>query len=87
MLENLNIKFVKLRIGHLIKVLRKNEKLTQSQLGEKLDLSRITIQNLESGKNATLDTLLKTLQHFDKLKAFYDHIESEINNNNYESLY
>jgi transcriptional regulator with XRE-family HTH domain len=87
MLDNLNIKDVKLQIGQLVKILRKKERLTQNQLGEKLDLSRITVQNLESGKNATLDTLLKVLQYFDKLQAFQDNIDNEISNNNYESLY
>lgn len=35
----------------LVKLLRDRDVLTQEQLAEKLGLSRLTIQNLESGKN------------------------------------
>ncbi len=87
MLGNVNIKDVKLRSGDLIKLLRKREGLTQEQLAEKLNLSRITIQNLESGKNATVDTLLKVLQHFELLNSFQQYLENEISNNNQDSLY
>ncbi len=87
MLDNVNVKDVKNRLGDLVKLLRKKEDLTQEQLGEKLSLSRITIQNLESGKNATIDTIFTVLQYFNKLEAFHTLIENEINNNSYESLY
>jgi transcriptional regulator with XRE-family HTH domain len=63
--NNLKIKDVKLEIGQLAKAYRKKQKLSQQDLAEKLDLSRITIQNLESGKNFTIDTLLKVFNHFD----------------------
>ena len=87
MLNNINIKSVKVKTGDLLKLLRKRAGVTQEQLGEQLGLSRITIQNIESGKNATMDTLLKVLQHWDMLGSFYGYVEQEINNNNYESLY
>ena len=45
---NLKIKDVKSEIGQLVKSLRKKQKLSQQELAEQLDLSRITIQNLES---------------------------------------
>lgn len=61
------IKDVKMAFGKLVKTFRKNKNLTQQELADELSLSRITIQNLESGKNFTIDTLLKTLQHFDQL--------------------
>jgi transcriptional regulator with XRE-family HTH domain len=67
---NLKIKDVKTEIGLLVKSLRKKQKLSQQELAEQLDLSRITIQNLESGKNFTIDTLLKVFKHFDVLIGF-----------------
>ncbi len=64
---NLKIKDVKSEIGQLVKSYRKEQKLSQQELAELLELSRITIQNLESGKNFTIDTLLKVFNHFDLL--------------------
>jgi transcriptional regulator with XRE-family HTH domain len=74
---NLKIKDVKSEIGQLVKSYRKREKLSRQELAEKLELSRITIQNLESGKNFTIDTLLKVLQYFDLLHAFNDFMEGK----------
>lgn len=65
--DNIKIKDIKLEIGQLVRSFRKRDKITQQELSEKLALSRITIQNLESGKNFTIDTLLKVLQHFELL--------------------
>ncbi|MES2704529.1 MAG: helix-turn-helix transcriptional regulator [Bacteroidota bacterium] len=87
MFGNITVKDVKKRIGSLVKTLRQRESLTQEELAEKLDLSRITIQNLESGKNPTMDTLLKVLQHFDLLAGFDSYVETEIQNNGQQSLY
>jgi transcriptional regulator with XRE-family HTH domain len=55
--KNLKIKDVKSEIGQLVKSLRKKQKLSQQELAEQLDLSRITIQNLESGKNFTIEQM------------------------------
>ncbi len=87
MLNNINIKNVKVKTGDLLKLLRKRAGVTQEQLGVQLGLSRITIQNIESGKNATMDTLLKVLQHWDMLGSVYDLVEKEIYNSSHESLY
>lgn len=87
MFGDLSIKDVKSQIGLLARTLRKKEKLSQHELAEKLSISRLTVQNLESGKNATLDTMLKVMQHFDKLKVINEVFANEIRNNNYESLY
>jgi transcriptional regulator with XRE-family HTH domain len=58
------------------------------ELAERLELSRITIQNLESGKNFTIDTLLKVLQYFDKLAALNDFVKGKRSENEeVESLY
>ncbi|NBA89202.1 helix-turn-helix domain-containing protein [Emticicia sp. CRIBPO] len=85
--ETLTIKDIKIKTGNLVKLLRKKENLSQDQLAVTLDLSRITIQNLESGKNITLDTLLKVFQHFDILEKFDHFVDDEIKNRNYSSLY
>ena len=67
---NLKIKDVKSEIAQLVKSYRKQQRLTQQELADQLALSRITIQNLESGKNFTIDTLLKVFNHFDTLVGF-----------------
>ena len=87
MLEHRTIKTVKSDIGILIRLLRKQEKLTQEELAEKLGLSRMTIKNIESGQNATLETFFKILRHFDVLDNFASLIEEEISNRQYKSLY
>jgi transcriptional regulator with XRE-family HTH domain len=86
MINIINIKDVKLKVGELVKVLRKRERLSQQQLAEKLGISRITIKNLESGQNTTLDTFFKVLQYFEMLEVFAGAIDNEINKN-YDSLY
>ena len=86
--DNIKIKDVKVEIGQLVKSFRKRDRISQEELAEKLDLSRITIQNLESGKNFTIDTLLKVLQHFDLLQSLHTLIkEKRANNENLKSLY
>lgn len=87
MFSNVNIADVKIRFGTLVKTLRKKQGLTQEQLGDKLNLSRITIQNLESGKNATMDTMLIVMQYLDLLTNFNDMLQTEITNSSYPSLY
>ena len=44
---NLKINDVKSEIAQLVKSYRKQQKLTQQELADQLELSRITIQNLE----------------------------------------
>jgi transcriptional regulator with XRE-family HTH domain len=86
--ENLKIKDVKAEIGQLVKSYRKKQKLSQQDLAELLDLSRITIQNLESGKNFTIDTLLKVFNHFDVMVGLNQFlIEKRIENEQMTSLY
>ena len=45
--NNLKIKDVKSEIAQLVKSYRKQQKLSQQELADQLELSRITIQNLE----------------------------------------
>ncbi len=87
-IKNIKIKDIKLEIGQLVKSFRKRDKISQEELAEKLNLSRITIQNLEAGKNFTIDTLLKVLQHFDLLNSLDEMLKDKRNDNeNTESLY
>jgi transcriptional regulator with XRE-family HTH domain len=79
--ENLKIKDVKSEFGQLVKSLRKKHKLSQQELAERLDLSRITIQNLESGKNFTIDTLLKVFNHFDAMVGLNQFLIDKRNEN------
>ena len=79
--NNLKIKDVKSEIGQLIKSHRKQQKLSQQELAEQLELSRITIQNLEAGKNFTIDTLLKVFNHFDILIGFNQFLIDKRNEN------
>lgn len=81
------VKDVKVRIGELVKLMRKRDGLSQEELARLLAMSRITIQNLESGKNATMDTMLKALQHWDLLPTMLTFIDNEIADNNVPSLY
>ena len=83
----ITIKDLKIQIGQWAKQLRKREKLSQDELAKTLKLSRITVQNLESGKNITLDTLLKVLQHFDTLANFQAFVKEETDHHKYKSLY
>lgn len=86
--NSVKIKDVKLEIAQLSKSCRKRQKISQQELAEKLDVSRITIQNLESGKNCTIDTLLKLLQYFEllaELNTFF--VERRNDNENLNSLY
>jgi transcriptional regulator with XRE-family HTH domain len=79
--RNLKIKDVKSEIAQLVKSYRKQQKLSQQDLADQLELSRITIQNLESGKNFTIDTLLKVFNHFDVLLGFNQFLMDKRNEN------
>ena len=87
MLGDVTIKNVKDALGALTRALREREGLTQEQLAEKLAISRLTIQNLERGKNVTIETILKVVQHFELLRSFNDFINTEVDNNSQKSLY
>ncbi len=67
MFDIVEIKDVKRELGFLVKALRKQRGLSQVQLAKSLDVSRTTIQNLELGKNFTVDTILKVLKEMDLL--------------------
>ncbi len=74
MFESVEIKEVKGEIGSLVKAMRKQRGLSQVQLADSLDVSRTTIQNLELGKNFTIDTILKVMKEMDLLQQLRDEI-------------
>ena len=71
MFDPIEVKDVKNNIGLLIKAIRKQRSISQQQLAASLDVSRTTIQNLEKGKNFTVDTLLKVLKELDLLDQLH----------------
>lgn len=87
MINPITIKDVKLKLGALCKKKRQSYEMSQEDLGEALGLSRYTIQKFESGKNATLDTVLKIVNHFGLLASVSKEIDREITNQNDISLY
>lgn len=83
----LNISQVTLSVGNVMRAFRKREKYSQQELADELSLSRITIQNLESGKNFTIETLLKVLKHFDLMHEFHQFFQALEANLEPKSLY
>lgn len=73
--QSVEIKDVKRNIGGVLKQFRKEFKLSQAELAKSLDVSRTTIQNVELGKNFTIDTLLKVVKSFELL----DDLNNEVN--------
>lgn len=68
MFSFITIKEVQINLGTWCKSLRRNEKLSQEELADRLAVSRLTISNLENGKNFTIDTFLKVMQYFGELE-------------------
>lgn len=87
MLEITTIKDVKVKIGEVCKALRKSNELSRDKLAEVLDVSSTTIQNIENGKNATLDNVLKVANHFGLLQSIANQIDKVIVDQNDISLY
>ncbi len=74
MFETVEIQEVKLEVGQLLKSIRKKRKISQADLAESLDVSRTTIQNMELGKNFTIDTLFKVLKELDLLQNLHNEL-------------
>lgn len=87
MIDAITIKDVKIKLGQLCKKKRQSHNLSQEDLADALGLSRYTIQKFESGKNATLDTVLKIANHFELLQTITKGIDKVITNQNDISLY
>ena len=69
------IKEVKDRIGMVCQQHRKANDLSRNELAEALGVSSTTIQNIENGKNATLDNILKIANHFGLLTTIYNALD------------
>lgn len=87
MINAVTIKEVKVQLGQLCKQKRQAYEMSQEDLAEALNLSRFTIQKFESGKNATLDTVLKIINHFDLLENLYQALKDLENDNNINTMY
>lgn len=87
MLDVTTIKDVKIKIGETCKALRKSNGLSRDELAEVLDVSSTTIQNIENGKNATLDNILKVANHFGLLQSIFKSVHQVVDEQNDISLY
>jgi len=56
-------------LGKYIKSLRKNAGMNQTQLAERVGVSRVNISEIERGSNTTITTFLRILKVFNKLDA------------------
>ncbi len=65
--EIVTINDIKLSIAKICREKREAQKLSRDELAALLNISRNTIQNIELGKNSTIDNLLKVAYHFDLL--------------------
>jgi transcriptional regulator with XRE-family HTH domain len=83
-----SISEIKKDLGLLTRKMRKSAKISQDDLAVKLNLSRITIQNVEAGKNFNIDTLLLIWKHFNELDALSRFLREKIDDyDNFKSLY
>lgn len=87
MFGNITIKDIRKELGNLFRQQRAAHKLSQQELGELLDMSKTTIHKLESGQNATLDTVLKVANHFDLLDKLLEGIKELQADTNINPLY
>lgn len=88
MFNTTEIKDVKNEIGLFVKAMRKSRGISQIQLAKSLNVSRTTIQNLEMGKNFTVDTILKVLKEMDVLEQLNNEItNAKLQVINTKSLY
>lgn len=81
------IKEVKERIGLVCQQHRKANDLSRDELSKALDVSPTTIQNIENGKNATLDNILKIANHFGLLTTIYNTLDQFTATDDTTSLY
>jgi transcriptional regulator with XRE-family HTH domain len=57
-------------VGKQIKALRKAQKMSQTELGERVGLSRRSISDIENGGNTTLASFMRILHVFSLLDEF-----------------
>lgn len=56
-------------LGMHVKSLRKTAGMNQTQLAERVGVSRVNISEIERGSNTTISTFLRILKVFNKLEA------------------
>lgn len=85
--DSIKVSDAKLQMGAWCKSLRQRKGLSQEELAISLNLSRVTIHNLESGKNSTTETFLKVLNHFQELESFFAFLTQKATEKDFKSLY
>ncbi|NGM71664.1 helix-turn-helix domain-containing protein [Sphingobacterium sp. SGL-16] len=79
---------IRTQIGEFVKLMRSSKGISQHDLASELNLSRLTIQKIESGKNFNIDTLLLIFQYFDVLNSLSNFIsEQEVEFKEIKSFY
>lgn len=81
------IKEVKEKIGLVCQQHRKANDLSRDELAEILNISATTIQNIENGKNTTLDNILKIANQFGLLTNIYSSLDDFAETDDNLSLY
>ncbi|MCY4562245.1 MAG: helix-turn-helix transcriptional regulator [Flavobacteriaceae bacterium] len=81
------IKEVKERIGLVCQQNRKVIDLSRDELAEILNIFATTIQNIENGKNATIDNILKIANHFGFLTIIYNSLDDFVETGDTPLLY
>lgn len=87
MIETITIKEVKVQLGLLCQQFRKQANLSRQELSDALSISSNTLLNIENGKNANLDTVLKIAAHFGQLETISQLIMQQYNSRATSSLY
>lgn len=62
-------------LGARIRTLRKNAKMSQAELAERVGVSRVNISEIERGSNTTISTFLRILKVFNRLDALQEMME------------
>jgi len=87
MLHRIKVSDVRMQIGQLLRNLRKRERMSQQELADRIGVSRVTVYNIETGKNANIDTWLLILEHFDALAEFSEFMRQQNDTIDTGSLY
>ena len=81
------VKEIKDKIGLVCQQQRKTNDLSRDELAEALGISATTVQNIENGKNATLDNVLKIGNHFGLLTNIFNSLDGFTETDDHPSLY
>ena len=65
--SQITISTVMNKIGRVVESYRDKEGLTQAELSKRINVSRLTIINIEKGKGSNTLNILKILKYFDLL--------------------